>query len=29
LRGRALIVPAIEARNLAEVTIKATGQVQP
>jgi hypothetical protein len=29
LRGRALIVPAIEARNLAEVTIKATGQVKP
>jgi len=29
LRGRALIVPAIDARNLAEVTIKATGQVQP
>ena len=29
LRGRALIVPAIDARNLAEVTIKATGQVKP
>ncbi|MBM4110015.1 MAG: hypothetical protein FJ254_01475 [Phycisphaerae bacterium] len=26
LRGRAIILPAIDARNLAEVTIKATGQ---
>jgi len=26
LRGRAIVMPAIDARNLAEVTIKATGQ---
>jgi hypothetical protein len=26
LRGRAIVLPAIDVRNLAEVTIKATGQ---